>query len=179
METTMHENPRISVYTGDGKGKTTTALGRGFEAVLSGLKVYMVQFLKRPQTSGEHFIPESLSALFTIVPMGRGRFIRNRECEPEDRDAGQLALKQAQVAMLSGDYDMVILDEATVAVYKNVIDLTQLLDFIATKPDNVELVITGRHAPPEVIDMAGTVVEMRKVKHHFDSGHKATKGIDF
>lgn len=175
----MCEKSRICVYTGDGKGKTTTALGRGFEAVLNGSKVYMIQFLKRPQTSGEHFITESLSTLFTIVPTGRGGFIRNRECEPEDREAGQLALKQAQLAMLSGDYGMIILDEAAVAVYKNVIDLTQLLDFIATKPSNVELVITGRHAPPELIDMADTVIEMRKVKHHFDAGHKATKGIDF
>jgi len=175
----MGEKCHISVYTGDGKGKTTTALGRGFEAVLGGSKVYMIQFLKRPKTSGEHFIPEPLSNRFTIVPTGRGRFIRNRQCEPEDRDAGQLALKQAQIAMLSGDYHMIILDEATVAVHKNVIDLSQLLDFIATRPDNVELVITGRYAPPEVLNIADLVIEMKKVKHYFDAGHKATKGIDF
>ena len=175
----MLEKCHICVYTGDGKGKTTTALGRGLDAVLSGSKVYMVQFLKRPQTSGEHFLPQTLSSVFTIVPTGRGGFIRDRECEPEDREAGQLALKQAQTAMLSRDYNMVILDEALVAIRKQVIDLTQLLDFISTKPDDVELVITGRYAPPEVINVADEVIEMKKIKHHFDQGREATKGIDY
>jgi cob(I)alamin adenosyltransferase len=175
----MLERCQTCLYTGDGKGKTTAALGRGWGAVSRGLKVYMVQFLKRPNTSGEHFVPETVSSLFTIIPMGRGRFIRNRQCEPEDRDAGQLALRQAHEAMLSGNYGMVILDEAMAAVHKQVIDLPQLLDFISVRPDNVELVITGRNAPPEVLRVADVVVEMKKVKHHFDTGHKATKGIDY
>jgi cob(I)alamin adenosyltransferase len=175
----MLEKRQTCVYTGDGKGKTTAALGRGLGAMSRGSKVYMVQFLKRPNTSGEHFIPEALASQFTIIPTGRGRFIANRQCEPEDRVAGQLALTQAQEAMFSGAYAMVILDEAIVAVHKKVIDLTQLLEFISTKPENVELVITGRNAPHDVIDVADVVIEMRKIKHHFDKGFRASKGIDY
>jgi len=175
----MLERCRTRLFTGDGKGKTTSALGLGWGAVTRGLKVYMVQFLKRPHTSGEHFVPEPLSRLFTIIPGGRGRFIGTRQCEPEDREAGQLALKQAHEAMASGDYGMVILDEAMAAVHKKVIDLPQLLEFISTRPDNVELVITGRNAPPEVIRVADVVIEMKKVKHYFDTGRSAIKGIDY
>ncbi|HMK34760.1 MAG TPA: cob(I)yrinic acid a,c-diamide adenosyltransferase [Desulfomonilaceae bacterium] len=175
----MPEKRRIFVYTGDGKGKTTAALGRGLGPISRGLKVYMVQFLKRPNTSGEHFVPAALSSLFTIKPMGRGRFIANRPSEPEDRVMGQLALKQARNAMLSGEYATVILDEATAAVRKKVIDLPQLLDFMASKPEGVELVITGRHAPSDIIRVADVVIEMKKIRHHFDKGCKARKGIDY
>ncbi|MGB6063833.1 MAG: cob(I)yrinic acid a,c-diamide adenosyltransferase [Desulfomonilaceae bacterium] len=175
----MLERCLTCLYTGDGKGKTTAALGRGLDAVSRGSKVYMVQFLKRPNTSGEHFASKSLSTLFTIIPTGRGQFIVNRQSVPEDREVGQVALKQAYDAMLSGDYGMVILDEATAAIRKQVIDLTQLLDFISAKPENVELVITGRKAPSDVINVADVVIEMKKVKHHYDRGLRAIKGIDY
>ena len=175
----MRENGQVRVYTGDGKGKTTSALGFGFGAVAQGLKVFMVQFLKRPKTSGEHFLTEPVSSLFTIRPMGRGGFIKRRLCEPADRDQGQLALEEASLAMLSGEYAVIILDEANVAVNKGVIDLDQLLELIRTKPRNVDLVITGRNARPEVMELADVVFEVTKVKHHFDQGLKASKGIDF
>jgi len=139
----------------------------------------MVQFLKRPKTSGEHFLPKDVSELFTIRPTGRGRFMVNRQSEAEDRGAGQLALKLAYEAMLSGDYGMVILDEAAAAIRRKVIDLAQLLDFISSKPENVEVAITGRNVPPDVISVADVVIEMKKVKHHFDKGLRATKGIDY
>ena len=175
----MFERCPTCLYTGDGKGKTTAALGRCLDAVSRGSKVYMVQFLKRPNTAGEHFTPESLSGLFTIVPAGIGQFIVRRQSGPEDREVAQTALKQAYDAMLSGDYGMVILDEAMAALRKQVIDLTQILDFISAKPENVELVITGRKAPPDVISLADIVIEMKKVKHHFDKGLRAIKGIDY
>jgi cob(I)alamin adenosyltransferase len=175
----MRNQGHVRVYTGDGKGKTTSALGFGFGAVAQGLKVFMIQFLKRPRTSGEHFLAQPLSSLFTIKPMGRGGFIKRRQCEPEDRVQGQLALEEARDAMLSGEYGVIILDEANVAVYKGVIDLDQLLEFIRSRPQDVDLVITGRNARPEVIELADIVVEVEKVKHHFDKGWRARKGIDF
>lgn len=175
----MLQRGHICVYTGNGKGKTTAALGRGLAAVSQGSRVYMVQFLKRPQTSGEHFVPESVASLFTIIPAGRGGFIGYRECEPEDRYAGRFALSQAREAMFSGAYGMIILDEAMAAVRKEVIELQQLLDFISDKPESIELIITGREAPSEVIGVADVVIEMKKIKHHFDKGLRATKGIDY
>lgn len=175
----MHEKGHVRVYTGDGKGKTTSALGFGFGFIAQGLKVFMVQFLKRPKTSGEHLLGEPLSSLFVIKPMGRGGFIKRRQCEPADRDQGQLGLEQAREAMLSGEYAAIILDEANVAVNKGVIDLDQLLDFIRARPQDLVLVITGRNAAPEVMDLADLVIEVTKIKHHFDKGNKASKGIDY
>jgi cob(I)alamin adenosyltransferase len=175
----MLENGQIRVYTGDGKGKTTAALGLACMAISRNLRVFMVQFLKRPNTSGEYFAAEAISPLFTIKPMGRGGFIGRRQLEPEDRDAGQRGLEKAREAMLGGDYAMIILDESNVAVHYGVIDLKQLLDFMAAKPENVVLVITGRNAHPDVIDLADVVVEMKKIKHYFDDGVKPIKGIDY
>ena len=175
----MLEKGHIRVYTGDGKGKTTAALGLACMAIARDRRVFMVQFLKRPNTSGEHFAAEAVSSLFTIRPMGRGGFIGQRQLEPEDLSAGQQALEEAREAMLGGDYAMIILDEANVAVHKGVIDLKQLLDFMAAKPENVVLVITGRSAHPDVIDLADVVVEMKKIKHYFDEGVKPIKGIDY
>jgi cob(I)alamin adenosyltransferase len=175
----MLEEGQIHVYTGDGKGKTTAALGLACMAISRDLRVFMVQFLKRPNTSGEHFAAEALSPLFTIKPMGRGGFIGRRQFEPEDRAVGQRALEEAREAMLGGEYAMIILDEANVAVHFGVIDLKQLLDFVSAKPENVVLVITGRNAHPDVIDLADVVVEMKKIKHYFDNGVKPMKGIDY
>jgi cob(I)alamin adenosyltransferase len=175
----MLQNGQIRVYTGDGKGKTTAALGLAWTAISRGLRVFMVQFLKPPDSSGEHFAAKTVSSVFKIRPMGRGGFIGKRKLEPEDRAAGQRALKEAREAILGGDYAVIIFDEANVAVHKKVIDVRQLLDFIAVKPENVELVITGRNAPPEVIDLADAVIEMTKIKHPFDKGLKARKGIDY
>ena len=175
----MLQDGQIRVYTGDGKGKTTAALGLAWMAISRGLKVFMVQFLKAPDTSGEHFAAKQFSPLFTIRPMGRRGFIGRRRLEPEDRAAGQRALEEAREAMLGGDYAMIILDEANVAVDLKVIEVQQLLDLIAAKPENVQLVITGRNAPPEVVDLADTVIEMTKIKHPFDKGLRARKGIDY
>jgi len=169
----------VRVHTGNGKGKTTAALGLGLSAISQGLKVFMVQFLKRPQSSGEHFAAMAVSPLFEMRPMGTGGFILKRQCKAEERAAGQQALEEARHAMFSGDYAMIILDEANVAVDKKIIDLQQLLDLIASKPETVDLVITGRNARSEVMQSADVVVEMKKIKHPFDRGLRARKGIDY
>lgn len=169
----------IQVFTGEGKGKTTAALGLAWRAIGRGLKVFMVQFLKAPETSGEHFAAEAFAPLLTIKPMGRKGFIRRRGCEPLDTVMAEVALEEARSAMLSGRYDMIILDEINMAVYLGLIKLQDILEFMKSKPENVELVLTGRYAHPGIIELADYVLEMKKIKHHFDSGMPAREGIEY
>jgi cob(I)alamin adenosyltransferase len=169
----------IQVFTGEGKGKTTAALGLAWRAVGRGLTVFMVQFLKAPDTSGEHFAAEAFAPLLTIKPMGRKGFIYRRGCQPLDTLMAELALEEARSAMLSGHYDMIILDEINVAVHLGLIDLQDLLEFMKSKPQSVELVLTGRYAHPQVVELADSVLEMKKIKHHFDSGIEAREGIEY
>jgi cob(I)alamin adenosyltransferase len=175
----MNENGKVHVFTGNGKGKTTAALGLAFRAIGRGLKVFMVQFLKAPETSGEHFAAESLHPMLIIKPMGKKGFIHRRGCEPLDRVLAQLALEEARSAMLEGDCQVIILDEANVAVHMNLLEVDELLEFIESKPRNIELVITGRYAHPKVAARADDVIEMKKIKHHFDQGAGAVEGIEY
>lgn len=175
----MAEKGAIHVYTGDGKGKTTAALGLAWRALGRGLKVCMVQFMKAPNTCGEHSFAETLAPMFSIRPMGRKGFIGDRPLEPEDISSAESALASARRAMLSGEYDVIILDEANVAVHKRLLKLEKLLALMADKPNEIVLVLTGRNAHPDVIDNADVVVEIKKIKHHFDKGVRAVEGIDY
>ncbi|MEW6349508.1 MAG: cob(I)yrinic acid a,c-diamide adenosyltransferase [Thermodesulfobacteriota bacterium] len=175
----MTETGKIQVFTGEGKGKTTAALGLAWRAIGRGLKVLMVQFLKAPDTSGEHFSAGALHPHFVIKPMGRKGFIRRRGCEPLDQVMAEIALEEARTAILSKEYDVVILDEINVAIHFGLIDVQDLLEIIDSKPEKVELVITGRYAHPDVIERADVALEMKKIKHHFDDGVPARKGIEY
>lgn len=175
----MREQGEVQVITGDGKGKTTAALGMALTAVARGLKVFMVQFLKAPDTSGEHFSAQALSGQLTIRPMGRKGFIRRRRADREDKSMANKALEEARAALVSGNYRMVILDEANVAASLGLVGVEELMELLEAKPDYVTLIITGRSAPPELLDRADSVLEMRKVKHPFDSGIPAMEGIEF
>jgi len=175
----MPETGKIQVFTGEGKGKTTAALGLAWRAIGRGLRVFMVQFLKAPDTSGEHFAAHAFAPMMTIKPMGRKGFIRRRGCEPLDTVMAELAMEEARGAMLSGEYEVVILDEINVAVHLGLVDVKELLDLIDCKPDNVELVLTGRYAHPQIVIRADVVLEMRKIKHHFDNGVAAREGIEY
>jgi cob(I)alamin adenosyltransferase len=175
----MNEIGTIQVFTGEGKGKTTAALGLAWRAVGRGLRVFIVQFLKAPDTSGEHFAAKAFAPLLTIKPMGRKGFIRRRGSEPEDTEMAQKALEEARSAMLGGEYDMIILDEVNVAVHLGLVKVEELVDFMKSRPENVELVLTGRYANPAVMELADSVLEMKKIKHHFDSGIPAREGIEY
>ncbi|MGC8660587.1 MAG: cob(I)yrinic acid a,c-diamide adenosyltransferase [Desulfomonilaceae bacterium] len=170
---------KIQVFTGEGKGKTTAALGLAIRAIGRGYKAFIVQFLKSPDTSGEHFSLLSLAPNIIIKPMGRKGFIFRRGCEPEDIEIAEQALNEARAAMFSGDFDLIILDEVNVAIHLGLIDLAAVLSLMNSKPEGVELVLTGRHAHPEVVKRADVVLEMKKIKHHFDKGVKARKGIEY
>ena len=175
----MWEQGNVQVITGDGKGKTTAALGMALTAVARGLKVFMVQFLKAPDTSGEHFAAQALSEQLTIRPMGRKGFIRGRRAAAADKSMAEKALEEARAALVSGDYQMVILDEANVAASLGLVGVEALVELLEAKPADVTLIITGRYAPLELLERADSVLEMRKVKHPFDSGVPAMEGIEF
>jgi cob(I)alamin adenosyltransferase len=175
----MAKNGPIRVFTGNGKGKTTAALGIALRGVSNGRKVFMVQFLKSPDSTGEHNSAEALFPMLVIEPMGRKGFIRAGQGRPGDREMAIAALDEARKAMLDGSYQVIILDEVNVAVHMKLLEAEEVLNFMESKPPDVELVLTGRYAHPDVIARADTVLEMKKIKHHFDDGVTATAGIEY
>lgn len=166
----------VHVYTGDGKGKTTAALGLALRAAGTGLKVFIAQFAKSVR-AGEHNALERFSDLITIKQYGRGAFVRGKPVA-EDVCLAHDALAEARERLTSGDYDLVILDEANVATHFALISVDALLEVIRAKPPNVELVITGRRADPAIIDAADLVTDMREIKHYHQKGVKAKPGIE-
>jgi cob(I)alamin adenosyltransferase len=173
------EKGSVRVLTGNGKGKTTGALGMAIAEVSKGRKVFMVQFLKTPDSSGEHFAVKVLSPQFAIFPMGTPGFIKQRPVKPEEISAAGRALETARSAVQSGDYDLIILDEVNVAIDKKLLSLDELLAIVDTKPPKLDLLLTGRNADPKLVEKADTVWVMNKKKHYFDAGVKAKRGIDF
>jgi cob(I)alamin adenosyltransferase len=175
----MNGPGRIQVFTGEGKGKTTAALGLAVRAIGRGLKVFMVQFLKAPNTSGEHMAVQSLAPMLIIKAMGRKGFIGKNGPTPEDTQMAEQALQEARNAMLGESYDVIILDEVNVAVNLGLIGVESVLALLDAKPANVELVLTGRYAHPDIIRRADAVQEMKKIKHHFDQGGQARRGFEY
>lgn len=166
----------VQVYTGDGKGKTTAALGLALRAAGAGLRVFIAQFAKGVR-SGEHAALERLADRIAVQQYGRGCLIVGQPSE-EDRAAARRGLAEARQALLSGDYQVVILDEANVAVQLGLFPVEALLELLDARPQGVELVLTGRGAHPSVLERADLVTEMRKVKHYFDRGVPARRGIE-
>ena len=166
----------VQVYTGDGKGKTTAALGLAMRAAGAGLKVFILQFVKGMEYS-EIKALEKYSHHITLKQYGRDCFIY-REPEKEDIEAAKTGLKEAGDIIASGNYDVVILDEANIATYYNLFSVDELLELIDGKPDHVEIVITGRRADQRIIDRADLVTEMKELKHYYWEGIKARKGIE-
>lgn len=181
MTRSSREKGLILVNTGNGKGKTTAALGTALRAAGYGKKVIMIQFLKGTIKSGELFAAEKLAPLLTIIPAGAGFYKIRGDIASEDehRAAARQALETAREAIRSGGYFLVILDEVSVAVKLGLITLSDLLELIDSKPPAMHLFITGRNAHKKVKERAHLVTEFRHVKHPFDQGIYARKGIDF
>lgn len=167
----------VQVYTGDGKGKTTSALGLALRAVGRGLKVYMIQFLKGEDT-GERHAALRLAPEFTIRRFGRCGFVRKGQPDPHDVAQAQEALALARQLIGSGAYDLVILDEINVALYFELLSVAEVLDVLQSRPPHVEVVLTGRYAPPEIIAAADLVTEMKNIKHYYERGIPAREGIE-
>jgi len=166
----------VQVYTGNGKGKTTAAMGIALRASGAGLKVYIAQFVKGMEYS-ELRAMEKLSENITIKQYGRDCFIY-KEPEQADIDAAREGLEEVRQIMASGEYQMIILDEANIATYYNLFTVDDLLDFIRAKPADVELIITGRKADPRIIEEADLVTEMKEIKHYYEQGVQARDGIE-
>jgi len=172
------EKGLVQVYTGNGKGKTTAALGLALRAVGYGLKVLVIQFMKGNIHYGELKSARKLSPYLAIKPMGRETFVSKFHPDPEDIERAQEAFALAKKAIQNKEYDIVILDEINMAVDYRLIPLSDLLQLIDSKPESVEMILTGRNAKPEIIERADLVTEMVDRKHYYKKGVKARKGIE-
>lgn len=166
----------VQLYTGDGKGKTTAAIGLAIRAAGHGLHTYIGQFMK-----GWHY--GELDALrdhpyITLEQYGDVRCIRREEVTPEHVRQAHAGLERAREAMLSCQYDIIILDEVNIAIWFGLLTVEEVLSFLDQRPEHVEVVLTGRRAPPELIERADLVTEMREVKHYYQQGVPARKGIE-
>jgi len=166
----------IQVYTGNGKGKTTAALGLAVRAAGAGLRIFIAQFIKKKKCS-EHVLLEELHDRITVKQYGRGLFL-GRKPSVADIKAAQEGYQEVRNVLLSREYDVVVLDEANVAAHYGLITIQDLLYLMAIKPKSVELVITGRYAHDEIIKAADLVTEMREIKHYGKQGVKARHGIE-
>ena len=173
------EKGLIQVYTGNGKGKTTAALGLALRAVGHGLKVLMIQFMKGDLLYGEMETARQLSPYLTIRRMGRETFILKNRIDPLDVEKAREGLLLAKKALEERAYDVVILDEMNVAVDFGLIPLSDLLQLIDSKPETVELILTGRNASPEILERADLVTEMVERKHYYREGVPAREGIEW
>lgn len=169
----------IIVHTGPGKGKTTAALGLAFRAVGSGLKVLMVQFIKGSWHYGELDAAAAFGERFVIRPMGRGFVKLGGELNPEDKRAAEEAWSFAREKIFSGEYDMIVLDEINYALNYGLLPLEPVVEALKQKPEMVHVILTGRNAPPPIVEMADLVTEMREIKHPYQKGIEAQRGIEY
>jgi cob(I)alamin adenosyltransferase len=172
------ETGLVQVYTGDGKGKTSAALGLALRAVGRGLKIYIIQFIKGGFDYGELYVVPQLSNL-ELKAFGRGRFITEKPPKEEDVRLAREAFEFAKKIVVGGEYDVVVLDEVNVALGLKLIDMDDVVRLVKSKPKHVELVLTGRNAPAEIIELADLVTEMKEVKHPFRKGVPPRKGIEY
>ena len=177
----MSKNGLTIVYTGKGKGKTTAALGIALRATGYKKKICMIQFIKGSWHYGEMESSKRLEPEFEMVAIGKGfvGIIDDKSPKEDHEEIAKEAIRISNEKIQSGKYDIVILDEINYAVNLNLISLDDVLDLIKSKPENVDLVLTGNYAKEEVIEAADLVTEMKEIKHPFQKGIKAKEGIDF
>ena len=168
----------VEIFTGDGKGKTSAALGVALRALGQGLRVHIVFFMKGDFPYGEQKILSELSNV-TFDRFGFQDFVDPDNVKPEEKEEARKALEAARKAVLSLKYDVVILDEVNVAIAWKLIDLDTVIKLIHDKPKNIELILTGRYADLRLIELADLVTDMVKVKHPYDKGILSRKGIDY
>jgi cob(I)alamin adenosyltransferase len=170
----------ILINTGPGKGKTTAALGTALRAVGNGMRVLMIQFLKGSWHYGELDAAEAFGGNFVLKQMGRG-FVKvgGAETDPEDVRLVEAAWAEARAAIESGEWDMVVLDEINYAIGYKMLDPEQVAETLRRKPEMVHVILTGRNAHPVLVELADTVTEMREVKHAYQKGILAQRGIEY
>jgi cob(I)alamin adenosyltransferase len=177
----MIEKGLVIVYTGNGKGKTTAALGMALRAIGYDYKVCMLQFIKGSWHYGEMDSSKKLEPNFELIAIGKGfvGILDDNSSREEHEKYAKEALKICRKKIFSEKYDIVILDEVNYAINLGLIDIEEIKKIIKEKPSDLDLVLTGNHAKEEIIELADLVTEMKEIKHPFKSGIKAKKGIDF
>jgi cob(I)alamin adenosyltransferase len=167
----------VVVYTGNGKGKTTAALGLAFRALGRGLKVAVVQFIKGKWKTGERAFAETLPEL-TFLVMGLG-FTWESDDISRDKEAARQAWERARELIAGGNHSIVVLDEITYVINYDFVPLDEVLEVLRSRPPHVHVVVTGRNAPPALVDAADLVTEMKSIKHPYERGVPAQAGLDF
>lgn len=170
----------VLVYTGNGKGKTTAALGLALRQVGWGRKVLFVQFMKgKSNVSGERIAAEKCLPLLEMEQYGRDEFVNLANPAQVDAELARKALCRAKEAIMSGGYGLVVLDEVNVALATGLVETSDVLAILDSRPGGVDVVLTGRYCPKEILDKADMVSEVSEVKHHFARGVKARQGIEY
>lgn len=169
----------IQVYTGNGKGKTTAALGLALRAAGCGLKTYIGQFMKKAHYSEVKAIESHLSNHIKLEQYGLPGFHTQKDgVTPEERAAAEKGMLAIEAAIQSTQYDVIIMDEINILLYFKILEPQRVLELLDQKPPNLEMVLTGRNAPQEIMDKADLVTEMKEVKHYYTKGVEARKGIE-
>ncbi len=168
----------LMIFTGNGKGKTTAAIGLSVRAAGHGMRTCFIQFIKGSWHYGEMDALKRLSDLIDLEVMGRGFTWKSDDLEKDKKEAKN-AWEHAKKVILSCDYDIVVLDEFTYAINYSMVDLEDVVETLKKRPQRLHVVVTGRDAPDELIQIADLVTEMKEVKHPFKAGIKAQKGIEF
>jgi cob(I)alamin adenosyltransferase len=166
----------VHVYTGEGKGKTTAAIGLAIRAAGAGHKVFLAQFVKGGRYSELNAL-ERFDDFITVEQFGLGRFIKGKPSEM-DIKAARTGLEKMKIIVASGEYKVVILDEANIALFYNLISVQELIDLVGSRAEETEIIITGRKAAPEILEIADLVTEMKAIKHYYDEGVQARVGIE-
>lgn len=168
----------IQVYTGNGKGKTTAAIGQAVRAAGAGLKTYIIQFMKEYPYSELNSL-KYLSEWITIEQRGGDDFVYKRELpSEEEKKNAREALQKAADLMTGGTFDLIILDEILVTVYFKLLTEDEIIEVIKKKPEQVELILTGRYCPEKINEMADLVTEMKEIRHYYGKGILSRKGIE-
>ncbi len=174
----VEENPGlIMVFTGDGKGKTTAAVGQAVRALGHGYRVYMIHFMKG-RDYGE-FLAVGQMPNITVVKAGRDCFVKRGDPDPVDVDLAREGFSTAEKAILSGEYDLVVLDEIIIAVDYGLLEEDELLALLKKKPADVTVILTGRSASTELVKMADMVSEVLAIKHHYEQNVECCRGIEY
>lgn len=168
----------VMVITGNGKGKTTSAFGQALRAIGQGCKVFIMQFMKG-RDYGEYVAAEKYLPRLTVRRSGLDSFVMRDNPAPVDIELARQGFEEAKKAVASGKYNMIILDEINVAVDFKLIGLQDVLDLIKNRPPQVDLMLTGRYAPKEIIKLADMVSEVKEIKHHYAAGIKDRAGIEY
>jgi len=179
----FEQNGYIQVYTGNGKGKTTASLGLTLRALGRGWSVLIVMFTKGGSDYGELLsfseLSDDIKKRLKIIMAGLDRIVYRDNLSEKDKEAVQSGWKYVKENAKSGKYQLIVLDEANIAIDLGLIELDDMIDFLKTKPESLEVVLTGRNANPKIIELAHLVSDIQPVKHYWDIGVNARKGIEY